>query len=120
MRKHRLPALTIVASLALGLAAVPAAQAKVVTGKYNCYVYSVGVSTTYLGAFKLKSHGKYNAISPKKGKGKYTVRGKKIKFTSGPYKKFSGKVTKSTTGQPELMLHVTESGQKVQVNCFHS
>ena len=113
--------LALAPTLIGGLAAVPAAQAKVVTGKYYCYLYSYqGVKqvTTYTGDFKIKAHGKYNSISPKKGKGKYVVNGKKFKFKSGPWKAFSGKVTKSTTGEPELMLHEKANGAKIEVNCF--
>ena len=123
MGHQRLLAVATAVALAVSLALVPAAQAKVATGKYNCYTYGlVGqfVQTIFLGAFKLKAHGKYNSISPKKGKGKYVVKGKSIKFKTGPWKKFHGSISKDTSGKQEITFKQTPSGQTTEVHCFHT
>jgi hypothetical protein len=59
-------------------------------GLYECTISGVGL----FGDVKIKKDNKYERFGKK---GKFTSNGRKIKFTTGPFKGFKGKWEKSDT-----------------------
>lgn len=86
------------------------------TGKYQCYQYDPYVGYQYSGWFKLKSGNRYKVFSG--GGGKYRVKGRTVKFLSGPYKSYGwyGKYRHDSRGGPVIDL-IDQSDPNLKLNC---
>jgi hypothetical protein len=112
----------LVAGAVAAISAPALAKGGVPPGEYLCYQYN-GTSYQYLGGFKLKSHGKYLALYRggrpiRGGSGKYAVKGKNVKFKSGPYKTFTGKARIATGGATVIDITL-KSDHSVGQSCSH-
>ncbi|MDX6580846.1 MAG: hypothetical protein QOI10_30 [Solirubrobacterales bacterium] len=86
------PLAAVLASLAL---LVAPASASVPNGTYECF--NLGYN------FTLKAHDKYKVQTG--GGGKWTSKGSKVKFKSGPMDFAYGKLRKDQTGAPVIDLY---------------
>jgi hypothetical protein len=89
------------------------------TGKYQCYQYDPYVGYQYSGWFKLRSGNRYKVFSG--GGGKYSVKGSRVKFLSGPYKSYGwyGKYRRDSKGGPVVDL-IDKSDPNLKLNCSHA
>ncbi|MBV9309922.1 MAG: hypothetical protein JOZ73_03780 [Solirubrobacterales bacterium] len=119
MRKRLVGAIAT-AIMVSGLAAVPAAQAKVALGTYKCRSNfgNINMVPSNTGWFKLKRGGKYAGSHGFNGHGKYKVKGKRITFKGGPLSGFYGRARKASDGTHYIVLYV-KSDQAIQEGCFH-
>lgn len=115
-RRHSISG-SLVAILLVGAVLAPAqAGAKVPLKKYECYQFDPTVGHLYGGGFTLKARGKYTAISG--GGGKWsTPNGKRVRFRTGPYKYFYGKMRRDDHGNPVMDLFLKEDPSNSQA-CY--
>ena len=106
-------AAAVVGGLALPL---PAASAGPPIGKYQCYQYTVGLGYLYSGWFKLVSPKKYKVHNGETGR--YRVKGKRLNFTSGPYKRYGwfGKYRRDSKGNPVIDV-IAKDDPSLKQNC---
>lgn len=102
--------------LSLALLAPAQADAKVPLKRYECYQFDPTVGYLYGGGFKLKREHKYTSLSGGGGKWR-TPDGKKVKFKTGPYKYFYGKMRKDDNGNPVMDLYLKEDPSNPQA-CY--
>ncbi len=111
MRSRHLAPL-VAASLAAGLLATPAHAASPPKGRYSCIIPRLP-TPFYAGYLHILSGSKYRV---EKERGRYTTRGKRIIFKSGPHKGQWKKVTWEYKGSggdrlAEIKLEPKKEGQ---------
>ena len=109
------PLLVIAGALAF---ATPAAAAKLPTGIYDC----VGTASSYVSSVKIKPRGRYVFAGARTGrtlkqttKGRYRVRGKKITWLKGTFKR-AGYV--STIYDGYFSLDRKSDGKWTGISCY--
>jgi hypothetical protein len=119
-----------VALVALSAAAVvtPASAAsKLKLGVYDCqsYNYATGF-LDYKGSVKLQSKGRYQSSYGRHGSkltkpnhGKYVIKGKNLKFTSGAYKKTPGKISPKDANHKFAYFSLYVNGKPSGVSCYY-
>ena len=90
-------------ALAFGVALAAPASAAVPKGTYECP--NAGLT------FTLKGHHKYEATrGPLSDKGKWTSKGNKIRFKTGPMEPYKGKVRGASGDSPVIVLTFASGG----------
>ena len=87
--RRSLPVVVLAVAVLLPIAA-PATAGPPPRGLYECTISGVGL----FGDVKIKKDNKYERFGKT---GKFTSKGRKIKFITGPFKGFKGKWEKSDT-----------------------
>jgi hypothetical protein len=115
-------------ALSATIAVAPASAApKLRLGVYDCqsYNYYTGY-LDYQGSVKLRSKGRYQSSYGRKGSkltkphsGKYTIKGKNLKFTSGPYKKTPGKIYPKDASHKFAYFALYVDGKPSGVSCYY-
>jgi hypothetical protein len=114
--------------LAAAVAVAPAAAAsKLKLGVYDCqsYNYTTGF-LDYHGSVKLKSGGKYQSSYGRKGStltkphnGKYVIKGRTLKFTSGDYRKTPGKIYPKDANHKFAYFALYVDDQPSGISCYY-
>jgi hypothetical protein len=126
---RRLPVTILAASALFAVAAAPAAdaKAKLRLGVYDCqsYNYSTGF-LDYQGSVKLKRRHKYESSYGRKGsrltkpnKGKWVIKGSRIKFRTGAYKKTPGKIYPKDENHKFAYFALYVDGKPSGVSCYY-
>lgn len=90
------------ALLILALAPLAAAEAKAPPkGTYTCTFYNPSFGSQFAGTLRILSKGRYTVNKGKKGK--FTTKGKKIRFKTGDYKGVWRGKWRKTRGNPVVI-----------------
>jgi hypothetical protein len=109
IRSRTLAALAAASLAAAGGAAPADAAGSLHGGKYKCYQFDPISGYLYWG--KVKITGKKYAITA--GKGKYSVSGKKVKWTSGPLKRYKWTGEKVSSKK----FRIIGKADHIKINC---
>jgi hypothetical protein len=108
--RNRTLAALAAATLAAAVGAAPAdAGGSLHRGKYTCYQFDPFSGYLYWG--KVKISGDKYAITA--GKGKYRVSGKKVKWTSGPLKRYKWTGRKVSSKK----FRIIGKADDIKINC---
>lgn len=109
MKKTRNSAIALGCVLALGAGASDAALAKGLhKGKYQCYQFDPVSGYLYWGSLKIKDPKRYVVNGSQKGK--YRLRGRKVKWVTGPLAGWTGR--KETSKKIKIL-----GSDGIEINC---
>jgi hypothetical protein len=122
-----LPVALVVLASASAATSASAANGGLKLGVYDCqsYNYTTGF-LDYHGSVKLKSGGKYQSSYGRHGSkltkphnGKYLIKGRKLKFTSGDYRKTPGKIYPKDANHKYAYWMEYVDGQPSGISCYY-
>jgi hypothetical protein len=118
----------IAAALAVGATQATAAEAaKLKRGLYDCHYYNFSTaSLEYRGSLKLKAENRYQHALGRDGRklekpesGRYRIKGKWIRFKTGPLKRTPGRIYPADENNKHPWFNFyTHDGEDSGVSCY--
>ena len=127
MTSFRYLPVALVVAASVVAAPASAAAAKLKLGVYDCQSYNSATGfLDYKGSVKLQSKGRYQSSYGRKGSkltkpnhGKYVIKGSKLKFKSGAYRKTPGKIYPKDENHKFAYFSLLVDGKPSGVSCYY-